>query len=455
MNRNMAFSSCFLTGCFLITYKLLLCHTRNIYYNVRVLFKGPRLCYFFDENVFFVTGVQGDSDHPVQEESKQEDETDKLDERKGEDSPPQKLTASESITELHVSGDTVQVADSETPDHSIEQVQKESEDDKLAENEGNTDNAEKGTEESGKPEDINNGEKQPEIQQAKQTVVGGESVPKSTDGSMGQVASEEQQGEEKQEGQSEVAQKEGDEEQQGEIPSASQVEQQELLAPSQEEQDKPAQDKGEAETPTLESESQEENEKKKSEQAAGEQAENSQTDGDTTKEISPNENSPDSEDQLAQEGSQAEVVKDSEAAEEGQKVDDSVEKRDTKPDESKNAQENETVEITSAETDHTSERQEESAGEVEKPAESQQQVQSEASSVPKPAAVAAGQAVSLPGDEAASKKPDEFQEENKKLKQDIFIMKQQEDAYRIKVLSLEQEVAKLRARKIDNRSQGG
>ena len=354
-----------------------------------------------------------------------------------------------------MSGDSVQVADSETPDHSVEQVQKESDDDKVAENEGNTDNAEKGTEESGKPEDTNNGEKQPEIQQAKQTVDGGESIPKSTDGSMDQVASEEQQGEEKPEGQSEVAQKEGDEEQQGEIPSGSQVEQEELLAPSQEEQDKPAQDKGEAETITLGSEGQEENEKKESEQAAGEQAEDNQTDGDTMKEILPNENSPESEDQLAQEGSQAELVEDNEAAEEAQKVDESVEKQDTKPDESKNAQENEIVEITSAETDHTSERQEESAGELEKPAESQQQVQSEASSVPKPAAVAAGQVVSLPGDEAASKKPDEFQEENKKLKQDIFIMKQQEDAYRIKVLSLEQEVAKLRARKIDNRSQGG
>lgn len=48
----------------------------------------------------------------------------------------------------------------------------------------------------------------------------------------------------------------------------------------------------------------------------------------------------------------------------------------------------------------------------------------------------------------------EIQEENKKLKQEIFIMRQQEDAYRIKVLSLEQEVGKLRARKMDNRSQG-
>ncbi|XP_068713698.1 enolase-phosphatase E1-like isoform X2 [Montipora foliosa] len=54
---------------------------------------------------------------------------------------------------------------------------------------------------------------------------------------------------------------------------------------------------------------------------------------------------------------------------------------------------------------------------------------------------------------AGQQKPDAMQEENKKLKQDIFMMKQQEDAYRIKVLSLEQEVGKLRARKIDNRSQ--
>lgn len=49
---------------------------------------------------------------------------------------------------------------------------------------------------------------------------------------------------------------------------------------------------------------------------------------------------------------------------------------------------------------------------------------------------------------------DEIQEENKKLKQEIFMMRQQEDAYRVKVLSLEQEVGKLRARKMDNRSQG-
>lgn len=55
---------------------------------------------------------------------------------------------------------------------------------------------------------------------------------------------------------------------------------------------------------------------------------------------------------------------------------------------------------------------------------------------------------------AGQQKPDVFQDENRKLKQEIFVLKQQEDAYRIKVLSLEQEVGKLRARKIDNRSQG-
>lgn len=54
---------------------------------------------------------------------------------------------------------------------------------------------------------------------------------------------------------------------------------------------------------------------------------------------------------------------------------------------------------------------------------------------------------------AGQQKPDVFQDENRKLKQEIFVLKQQEDAYRIKVLSLEQEVGKLRARKIDNRSQ--
>lgn len=54
---------------------------------------------------------------------------------------------------------------------------------------------------------------------------------------------------------------------------------------------------------------------------------------------------------------------------------------------------------------------------------------------------------------AGQQKPGVFQEENRKLKQEIFVLKQQEDAYRIKVLSLEQEVGKLRARKIDNRSQ--
>lgn len=55
---------------------------------------------------------------------------------------------------------------------------------------------------------------------------------------------------------------------------------------------------------------------------------------------------------------------------------------------------------------------------------------------------------------ATQQKPDQLQDENKKLKQDLLMMRQQEDAYRIKVLSLEQEVGKLRARKIDNRSQG-
>jgi len=408
-----------------------------------------------DSVLQLASGVPGDGDHPVQEQSKQEDETEKLDQSKPEDSSPQEPTASESVPESQASGEPVQVADSETPVNSDEHVQKKSGDEKPAESEGYTDNAEKGTEENGKPEDTSDGEEQPEIQQAEQTEEGGERVPQGTNGSMDQVASEEQQGKEKPEGQSEEAQKEGDEQQQHEIPSASQVEQQEILAPSQEKGDKPAQDEGEAEKPALESESQEATEKQESEEAAGEQAkaEANQTDGDTTKESSPNENSPESEDQLTPDESQAEAAKDSEAAEEGQKVDDSVEKPDTKPDESENAQEHETVEAASAESEPVTERLEESAGEVDKPVESQQQVQSEASSVSKPAVVAAGQVASLPADEPSPKKPDEVQEENKKLKQDIFIMKQQEDAYRIKVLSLEQEVGKLRARKIDNRSQ--
>ena len=68
------------------------------------------------------------------------------------------------------------------------------------------------------------------------------------------------------------------------------------------------------------------------------------------------------------------------------------------------------------------------------------------------------QAGSLAGgpadDQVPLRPPGEMQEENKKLKQEIFVAKQQADAFRIRALSLEQEVGKLRARKIDNRSQG-
>jgi len=382
-----------------------------------------------------------------------------LEQNKPEDSSPRELTAGESVPESPADVEPVQVADSETPINSDKHLQKESENDEPAENDVTTDNAVKGTEENGKAEDTKNGEKQPEIQQAELTDNGGESVPQGPDGSTDQVASEEQQGKERTEGQSEEAQKEGDEQEQNEIPSASQVEQQEMLAPSQEEGDKPVQDEGEAEKPTLESESQEATvtEEQENEQAAEEQAEAeaTQIDGDTTKDSSPNENSPESEDQLTPGESQVEAVKDDGAAEEGQRVDDSAEQPDTKPDESESAKENENVEAVSAESKPATERLEESAGEVDKPVESQQQVQSEASSVSKPAVVVAGQVVSSLADEASPKKSDEVQEENKKLKQDIFIMKQQEDVYRIKVLSLEQEVGKLRARKIDNRSQGG
>ena len=428
--------------------------------------------------------MSGDSDNPVQEESRQEDETEKFDQSTSEDSPPREPTVGESVPESQASEEPVQVADSGTPVNSDEQVQKESGDDKPAESEGNTpvdsdkqvekesrddkpaesegnslvnsdeqvpkesgddkpaesegnaDNEEKGTEEKGKSEDTNDGEKRPEIQQAEQTQEGGVSVPQGTDGSTDQVASVEQQGEE--------VQKEGDKQPQGEVPSAIQVEQQEMLAPSQEEGDKPAQSEGEVENPTENQESEQQATKEQAE------AEANQIDRDSTKQSSPDEKSPESEDQLTPAESKAETVRGNEAANDGQKIDDSEEKPGTKPDESENAQENETVVAQSAEIEPATERQEESAGEVGKPVESQQQVQSEASSVSKPAVVAAGQVVSLPADGASP----ELQEENKKLKQDIFIMKQQEDAYRIKVLSLEQEVGKLRARKIDNRSQG-
>ena len=99
-------------------------------------------------------------------------------------------------------------------------------------------------------------------------------------------------------------------------------------------------------------------------------------------------------------------------------------------------------------------KQEEVSEEADKPVENQEHIQSDAAPTEQQPAVTTTQIATVPTNEAPQTKQDELQEENKKLKQDMFMMKQQEDAYRIKVLSLEQEVGKLRARKIDNRSTG-
>lgn len=388
--------------------------------------------------------MPGDGDHPIQEESKQEDEGEKLTQSKPEDSAPQEPAAGEGVAASFESTEPIQASASETPVTSEELAQKESGDDKPAEN---IDNTEERTVENGTSDGGNDGEKQEEG--------GGESVLQDADGSKDdQKPSEEQQGEVKPE--SEEAQKAaGDEQEEGGTPSASQVEQQEV--PSQEEGNKPAQGEQEADKPAAESENHETPEKQESVELTGEKSEDIQGDGDAAKESpAPVENSPESENHSAQEESQGEAaVKDNEIVAEGQKSDgndDGVEKPEKKPEEGDNAQENQTVEDTSAaESEPTTNKQEQSAEEVDKPA---NQAQSEATSTVQPG-VATVQVVTVPADEAATpNKPDELQDENKKLKQDIFMMKQQEDAYRIKVLSLEQEVGKLRARKIDNRSQG-
>ena len=179
------------------------------------------------------------------------------------------------------------------------------------------------------------------------------------------------------------------------------VEQREVVAASYEQQGSPTQHEG-CDNP-VEPENKKTTEKKRNETIA--EAEERKADGEETKEILPEKNSSDGEAQPA-----------------------SGEQRGSA---------NETAEDATTGNDTGLESQAMESG---LPVESGQQSF-------QPEAV-------LQADETPLQKTDQLQEENRKLKQDIFMMKQQEDAYRIKVLSLEQEVAKLRARKIDNRSQG-
>lgn len=179
------------------------------------------------------------------------------------------------------------------------------------------------------------------------------------------------------------------------------VEQREVVAASYEQQDSPTQHEG-CDNP-VESENKKTTEEKRNETIA--EAEEREADGEETKEILPEKNSSDGEAQPAS----------------GEQL----------------GSANETAEDATTGNDTGLESQAMESG---LPVESGQQSF-------QPEAV-------LQADETPLQKTDQLQEENRKLKQDIFMMKQQEDAYRIKVLSLEQEVAKLRARKIDNRSQG-
>ena len=182
-----------------------------------------------------------------------------------------------------------------------------------------------------------------------------------------------------------------------------QNDQQEVVALSQEQQDSPAQVEEGAEKP-VESGNTETTEEERNKATGGED-ETNQADGEGTSESCPEEDSPNGESQPPsgeQEGS---------AKETAMEMDVELQKPDTFQ------QNDSTQEVEAIEGKETA-------------MESQQSVEPEA---------------------IAHHKPDQLQEENRKLKQ---MMKQQEDAYRIKVLSLEQEVGKLRARKIDNRSQG-
>lgn len=381
--------------------------------------------------IVFTIGEPGDGNNPIQEESKQEDES------KPEDTSTQEAVTSEGVTESTENGEPVQTSDSDTAVNSEEQMQKESGGDKPTENEGNTDNAE---------ETIAEGSNKPSEMQEVQQREGEETqVPRGED----QKPSEEQQGGEELEGESQEVQKAENEQEEGGTSNTGQVEQQEILpVPSTEEGEKPTHNEGEAEKLIGESENQETTETKGEE----EKVEDGQIKEDETKDIQSHENRMEVEDHSTQEGSEPVALKDSEATEDGQKADETdhgEENPDTKPEEGDNAQEIQTVEGTSAESEPVTERQEQITGDVDKPVESQQQTQSAQPGV------TTAQVAAVPTDEAIPKEPDELQEENKKLKQDIFMMKQQEDAYRIRVLSLEQEVGKLRARKIDNRSQGG
>lgn len=186
---------------------------------------------------------------------------------------------------------------------------------------------------------------------------------------------------------------------------------------------------------------------------------NSESTEDSAKETAPDVTNPETENEIPQqETGQEKATEGTETTEDSpQKPSDKDEtdgatKSDITPVEREDAKDNQTVQAT-IENDPTDVKQEEVSEEADKPVKNQEHIQSDAPSTEQQPAVTTTQIAAVPAGEAPQTKPGELQEENKKLKQDLFMMKQQEDAYRIKVLSLEQEVGKLRARKIDNKSQ--
>ena len=361
-----------------------------------------------------------------------------------DDDPPKQETNIDQEEIKTAAEDRENVQNSEH-DKPVEQAQSEPGDDKPVDS---TEHTQEETTENANPEGSSDDKTEAsEIKEGEEIIEQQQQQQRQDSDKDGMAASEEQQGEPAGTQQDAVENNDvtsaSEEEQQGDATPAGQAqeeqtEQQEHDTPTpneqQSQQDSP--EHGEGDKP-VEFENQEKTEEQKNE-AAGEQASERETDGEEA-----NENSPAGETQQGSDEQEGSAAANQTAVE---VVPDQTDIEAQNPDTSQGGESSQEVESTQEdenvkeEVESCVEKTEQDAGQVEKPVESPAAVESEPST--------AVQAVIIPA-------PGELQEENRKLKQEIFMMKQQEDAYRIKVLSLEQEVGKLRARKIDNRSQGG
>ena len=360
---------------------------------------------------FFTEPPQG-SDPVAQEESKPET---------GDSSAPQEPVSNEGGTESSESAEPVKDAGEGLAVSEEQGNQRESEENTPEENENNNVKSEENSEVPKEETEVNNdGEKKAELQE-------GDNVPQEE--SIAQKPGDEQQAEVKPEEKREEPTEEGNKEEQGAV--------------SQEE-NKPADGESNVQKPSEE------------QQAEGTAAESENKDIAEKQENESNGekgDAPDITNTNQEEATEGTITTEDSSQKPSDKDEaDGATKPDITPVETDN-KDNQIVQAT-PENEPTDVKHEEVSEEADKPVENQEHIQSDSPPTEQQPAVTTTQIATVPANEVPQTKQDELQEENKKLKQDMFMMKQQEDAYRIKVLSLEQEVGKLRARKIDNRSTG-